>query len=176
MEYSLSNPPTKSLWYKNPMVLMVIAIPLTSVVVSFTFLGIAIHSFDGVVVDDYYRQGKEINRLMLRDETATRLGLVADVGLNGDQVVATLSSAQPIDWPQSIEFGILHPTQNGRDHKLLLTRHTADARTDQVYQADLPSFSAGEWIVQLTTPTWRLMHRGKLDSHAKVRLQAAPTL
>ncbi|MCK7576724.1 MAG: FixH family protein [Chromatiales bacterium] len=50
-------------WYREAMVWFVIAIPLTSVFTGFTMLYLAESGKDGMVVDDYYRKGKEINML-----------------------------------------------------------------------------------------------------------------
>ena len=61
--------------YREPFVWLLIAFPATAVVVGFTLLGLAIYSDDGMVEDDYYRKGKEINRVLARDQAAAKHGL-----------------------------------------------------------------------------------------------------
>lgn len=157
-------------WRSEPMMLLVVGIPLTSVIVSFTFLAIAITSFDGVVEDDYYRQGKEINRLLLRDDTAARLQLSANVAIGENRVVAQLSAAQPLEWPENLTLRLLHPTRDGFDLTLLLQRQSAGTDSAQHYGAVIPSIATGEWILQIDTPTWRLMRRGRYGNQHTVRL------
>ena len=62
-------------WYREPFVWLLIAFPATAVIVGFTLLGLAIYSDDGMVEDDYYRKGKEINRVLARDQAAAKHGL-----------------------------------------------------------------------------------------------------
>jgi uncharacterized protein len=65
------------------MVWFIIAIPLTSVFTGFTMLYLAESTKDGMVVDDYYRKGKEINMLLARDQAAARYGLRGELRLDG---------------------------------------------------------------------------------------------
>ncbi len=76
------------------MVWMLLAIPLSSVCVGGVMLWLAIHNEDGLVVDDYYKRGLQINRTLERDAVAARYALSSDlrfVGATG-QIVATVES------------------------------------------------------------------------------------
>lgn len=154
------------------MLLLVIGIPMTSVIVSMGYLWIAVSTFDGVVADDYYRQGKEINRLIQRDENAAVSGLRASISIANNRVTANVSSDLPQQWPEHIEFGLRHPTQDGRDQILQLTKGIVQSTHDQQYEAQLPHFNEGEWIIQLTTPSWRLSQRGMLQADVQFELSA----
>ena len=66
-------------WYREPFVWLLIAIPLTAVIVGFVGLALAIRSDDGMVEDDYYRQGMAINRMLDRDKAAAAENLT-DIG------------------------------------------------------------------------------------------------
>jgi hypothetical protein len=61
---------------------LVIAFPLTAVIVGFVSLALAIRSDDGMVEDDYYKQGMTINRMLDRDKAAAAEGLTATVELD----------------------------------------------------------------------------------------------
>ena len=53
-------------WYREPLVWLLISFPLTAVIAGFFTLYLAIISSDGLVVDDYYHRGKEINKSLAR--------------------------------------------------------------------------------------------------------------
>ncbi|MBX2879386.1 MAG: FixH family protein [Granulosicoccus sp.] len=164
----------KSPWYYNPMMLLVVGIPLLSVVVSFSFLTIAVKTFDGVVVDDYYRQGNEINRLLQRDENARRIGLEADLSFGRDAVLVDLQANDIQNWPSEVNLGILHPTQNGYDISVILRTTSPDhvlQGTTHQYQGYAPDFQKGEWILQLSTSEWRLQRRELTSSTGKITLK-----
>ena len=72
-----------ALWYREPLVWMVIAIPASSVVFGIFMLVVSIQSYDGLLVDDYYKRGMEINRVLDRDRAAARHGMSAQVRLTG---------------------------------------------------------------------------------------------
>ena len=56
---------------------VLIGIPLSAVIMGIVMLTLAIQSWSGLVVDDYYRKGKQINRVLARDKLAYELGLAA---------------------------------------------------------------------------------------------------
>ncbi len=90
---------TKSInpWYREPFVWLLIAFPLTAVVAGFITLGLAISSDDGVVEDDYYLRGKEINRVLARDQAAATRGLQGRVELDDaqHQLLIRLTAREP---------------------------------------------------------------------------------
>ena len=79
-------------WYKEPMVWLAISIPLSAVIYGIFFLTVSITSFDGMVVDDYYKVGKQINRELKRDKAAQTHGLRAQVSVEGDTLVIFIAS------------------------------------------------------------------------------------
>ncbi len=145
-------------WFRVPTVWLLIAIPLSSVVAGLVMLGLSLTTFDGLVVDDYYKRGKEINRILARDRLASELGITADVAFRSDthRVYVALTSDDARRLPASITLRLLHPTRGGQDHTLELER---DATT--TYSGSLPELSHAQWIVQLGTADWRLS--GALD-------------
>ncbi len=178
MSQTACTTPDTRAWYQHRMMLMVVGIPLLSVVVSFSFLAIAIYTFDGVVVDDYYKQGKEINRVLQRDQTAAELGLQAEITFSAAAVNVALSSNQAIDWPDSLVLSVLHPTQDGRDVSIqlmstesALTAASAQGKPGQKrYHGKAVIIEPGEWFLQLGTPVWRLSQRIRLMGEQTVRV------
>lgn len=141
-------------WYREPFVWLLIALPLTAVIASFITLGLAISSDDGVVEDDYYRRGKEINLVLARDQAAAAHGLQGRVELDaaGNRLQIRLSASAPGAIPDNVEVKFLHATRSGIDRTLILPR-----RSDGLFQAPLPELAQGHWNVQLAAQDWRLV-------------------
>ncbi|MBI5611932.1 MAG: FixH family protein [Gammaproteobacteria bacterium] len=158
----------KPVWYREPMVWMVILIPLTAVAMGVLILVLAIRSDDGLVVDDYYRQGKQINRVLARDRAAAARGLAGDVELDsarGELRVRLGADALP----ENIEFQLLHATRAGFDKQMVIPRGA-----DGVYRAPLPELAPGRWNLQLSAQDWRLV--GSLTAPAERRAAILPAI
>ena len=140
-------------WYREPFVWLLIALPATAVVVGFTMLGLAIYSDDGLVEDDYYRKGKEINRVLARDQAAAKHGLESTLAFDTAkrELQVRLTARQDVKLPAQIELRFLHATRAGLDRSLLLPRNS-----DGAYRAPLPPLAPGHWNVQLAAQDWRL--------------------
>ncbi len=78
-------------WYRQPLVWMIIAIPLSAVIAGIYTFRLAVISDDGLVVDDYYRKGKEINLDLSRDKAALAHGLNADIRIDYQQGTISLT-------------------------------------------------------------------------------------
>lgn len=147
----MSSSDTQQRWYQIPMVWMVIGIPLTSVVVTLSIVWISIETYDGVVVDDYYRKGLEINRDLARDRYASGIGLEANASIADDRLRFELRGNSSGPWPGSLEIGFFHPTVSDRDVLVTLV-HEGSGR----YSAPPPAIAFGKWNVMTGTETWRL--------------------
>lgn len=136
------------------MVWMVIGIPLTSVIVGIALVVLAVYSHDGLVVDDYYKEGLEINRTLERDARARELGLQASVELDkgANRVSVVLTGTPAFDAPPEIKLGFYHATREDQDRVLTLRRDG-----EGVYSAPMPVLPGGRWYVSAETPAWRLM-------------------
>lgn len=138
------------------MVWMLIAIPLSSVLVGMVMIWLAVHNEDGLVVDDYYKRGMEINRTLERDAAAAAYGLVSDlrfIEANG-QVVASLEGNGDFVYPNSITLGIYHAVRPGHDSEIELARIS-----DKFYAGPAPELVPGKWYASLFHDGWRLTGR-----------------
>jgi hypothetical protein len=85
-------------WYKEPWPWFFLAPITASMIVGFSMLGVAIDTNDGLVTDDYYRQGVLYNENLERDVKAKELGITGPLIL-GKQNLPQLSmvpfGAQP---------------------------------------------------------------------------------
>ncbi len=142
-------------WYRQPLVWMLIMLPATVVVASFITLYLAISSDDGLVEDDYYQRGKEINRVLDRDHAAQRYGLRAQLTVDHAQRKVGLrlqaASTAFTAIPERLELKLLHATRAGLDQTVNLI-HMPDGH----YAGVLPELAQGRWYLQLAAADWRL--------------------
>lgn len=137
-------------WYRQFWPWVLIALPGTVVVASLITIGIALDNPDGLVVDDYYKHGLAINRVIARDEAAARYGMTAELTLTPEFGTARLAGNPPRT-PASLTLRLLHATMDGQDQTLELVL-TADGR----FTGPLESLSPGRWNVHLEADDWRL--------------------
>jgi hypothetical protein len=139
-------------WRREPLVWLVIAIPLSAVIMGVVMMTLAIQSWSGLVVDDYYEQGKHINRVLARDKLAYELGLAADFRLTASGRVEIRFDPDISVVPgERIELVLVHATRPGLDRQLVF-----DNNRLRLLEADLQLTGRGRWNVYLQTEDWRL--------------------
>ena len=138
-------------WYRIPIVWLVIGIPLLSVVVTLSIVWISIVTFDGLVVDDYYKKGLEINRDLTRDQNARDINLNALVGIEEGLISLELRADKFNEFPSQLRLGFYHPTLANRDVIVKLERLSAGR-----YEGSFQELTAGKWRVAIGAEKWRL--------------------
>ena len=138
-------------WYREPWPWILIALPATAVVAGIVTLIIAITHRDGLVAEDYYKQGLAINRVLEREARAAQLGLQAQLMVSDSNIRVRISGAG--ESPDSVVARFIHPTRAGEDREIVL-----DAMAPGWYEGKLPQLASGRWYVQLedAAATWRL--------------------
>lgn len=159
----LAKHPVES-WKKQPYVWMLILIPFSAVIMGVIMINLAIQSDSGLVVDDYYKKGKQINQVIGRDQAASALALNANIQFDADSttVKVDLSANSELSDGQTVTLGFYHATRPGMDQSQPLKRIGY-----QHYSAKFAPLAPGRWKVQLATDTWRLtgsLHRPGGDS------------
>ena len=156
-------------WYREPLVWLIIGLPLTAVIGGLTTYYIAYTTRDGLVVDDYYQKGKEINKSLARDDAAARLGLSGGLKLDAasQKVVLQLEARHAELLPTSVKLSWLYATKSGLDQTQILHRE-ADGR----YRAGFPELAPGHWYVQLEAQDWRLEGSLHVPADTRVTFQA----
>lgn len=179
-------------WYRQIWPWILIALPASAVIASLTTVWIAVHNRDSLVVDDYYKQGLAINRVLDRDYRAATLGLAAQGGItaaNGE--VTLVLSAQHADartLPPVLRLVFYHPTLARHDRVALLQRDPASGAYQGNLQAREPGAAAGgqvpvlpaqqvHWDVVLAPAVqqapWRLTGRLVWPGQARFELKPA---
>ena len=134
---------------------MVLAIPATAVLGGVVMLVLANLTWDGLVADDYYRQGMQINRSLARDAEAARLGLGATLTFPAPGVVEVRltgvhgKAAAPGGERLTLRFA--HATRSGADVRVRLIRSAGGG-----WRGALSSLPPGKWYAELGNERWRL--------------------
>jgi hypothetical protein len=129
--------------------------PAAAIVGGAATLWLAVASSDGLVADDYYRQGLAINQEIRRDEAARELGIAASVEtFNGVLRVRLEGRGAP---PEALLARLVHSTRAGHDLRLRLA-----SVLPGLYEATLPALPAGRWRLVLEDPRgeWRIVKEG----------------
>ena len=141
-------------WYKQFWPWFLIMPPLMAVIGGIATIVIAATDSDGLVVDDYYRQGLAINQRLDRQRSAERLGLGGDfsIDITSGMVQLKLKPARPeLD---QLQLRLVHPTRAQRDLAGTLYRDMHG-----VLSGALGFPAAGRWqvVVEPSDNTWRLI-------------------
>lgn len=161
----LSPPPNP--WYREPWPWLLFAGPAAAIVAGVVTMAIAVISFDGVVADDYYRQGLAINRLIERDTNAGVRSVAAQVLFNptGDQVRVTVRGE--VDAGLPLRLRLVRAARAGADQDVTLTPIGAG-----MYEGRLVPPAAGRWHLQLedSERQWRVSGSSALPAGGAITL------
>ena len=155
-------------WYREPWPWLLMAGPATVVVAGVYTAVLAFSSTDGLVADDYYKQGLAINRTLQREQRATALDLAASLSFNPDsgRLRVVLTGTQ---LPATLVLRLTHPTRVGQDLRIELARSGAG----NLYEAQSPMpQGANHWNAVLETPEWRLAGVWVDPMHLSLRMAA----
>ncbi len=106
-------------WYKEPMMLLVIGIPLLSIGWGFVMLTLAVDGADTLVSDSYYKDGVSYTENEELDQAARNMLAEADIRFDGDRITITLSDAMSA-MPTVLQLQMGHPTIEDRDATAML--------------------------------------------------------
>lgn len=153
-------------WYKQGWPWFLIAFPAIAVVAGIITLWLAMKSWDGLVVDDYYQEGKAIEKTIARSVRARELGLAAQLTVRADEVRIALSAKEGVALPPTLIVTFAHPTRGGQDQNLLLKR------VDGVFAGPLEPLAAGRWLIQLEdeSRSWRLNGTTYLPAETEITI------
>ena len=143
-------------WTKNPMVWMVLFFPALAVVAGIITIIIAVKTDDGLVVDEYYKKGLEINQVIKHDQLAKQYGISALIDTNSQtgEIIISLSSIQTIELPPNLSFKLVHRTIAGFDQKTIVSRI---AGSNEYRGYIKPPILEGRWTIILSEDDqWRI--------------------
>ena len=147
-------------WYKETWPWILMAGPATVIVAGFVTLWLAIVSNDGLVADDYYKQGLAMNQRLQRDHYASELGLRADLMRSVHRVRLMLVTDRNAALPEALTLKLSHPTRAGQDQMVKMV-----SEGQGFYGGELTADVSGRWYVSIEDPSgkWRLQGDWQAD-------------
>lgn len=163
-------------WYRHFWPWFLISIPAAAVAGSILTGILAGRTKDSLVTDDWYREGKTINRTLARDQIAQRLSISAELRIDERSgEVALELEGDSVDALHALSLELSHPTLASRDRQVLLRRGEGSA----VFRGRLPPSLSGRWYATLSPPPgsssavsepWRLREEIRLPRGAPFRI------
>ena len=149
---------------------MVIAIPAAAVIAGAVMLVLANATWDGLVADDYYQRGIQINQSLARDSEAARLGLGATLTFPAPGVVeARLTGAAAVLGGDRLNLRFARAARAGADVRIPMTRGAGG-----IWRGVLPAVPSGKWYVELGNEQWRLTAPVRMPASAGELVLHAP--
>jgi hypothetical protein len=140
-------------WYSEPWPWLLMAGPLIVVVAGLFTAWLAVRSDDGLVADDYYKQGLAINQTLRRDALAADLRYRATATASSDRDRIRLHLTGAAQLPEALRLTISHPTRSGLDQTISLRQVEPGW-----YESPLHAPERGRWHLTLEDAqrTWRM--------------------
>jgi hypothetical protein len=174
MRYSQSNELGSRPWYEQFWPWFLIAIPLFAVITGVLTVVIATVTSDGLVVDDYYKRGLSINRVLARDHKAAELGVKAMVRFDyaSGKVHIQLQARDSQTLENTLHLQMWHPVHANKDIEIILQHEGGGG-----YYGTLAPLPTGYWhlLIEPETKQWRLTGRAKVPTQRTVQLDATST-
>ncbi|AJQ94602.1 FixH family protein [Gynuella sunshinyii] len=129
-------------WYKQVWLWLVLAPLIVVICASFLMLYLAISSNDGVVVDNFYKDGLAIKVREQQDEYATSRNIQARMSLE-NQIIRLSLSGNLDTLPAQLSLQIIFPTQASKDVNIVLTN------SGGIYTGALSEAVSGRRLLQI---------------------------
>jgi len=154
-------------WWKERMVWLIIALPLSAVLAGITTVFIASNNPDDLVKTEYVKEGMAVNAPRAALDKAASMGLAATVSYGGG-VVRLHVTGQAI-LPETFILTLVHPTQAKLDQQILLT-----LAGQGTYQARINLTGQGKRHLTLSPPdnSWQLEGEWHAPFHEETSLRA----
>ncbi|MFV8824031.1 FixH family protein [Thauera sp. WH-2] len=151
-------------WYRQGWPWFLIMFPAIAVVAGIATLVIAARTFDGMVVDDYYKEGRAIVQTIGRVEHARELGMRAALKVRSSSIRVELGARDAASLPQRLLVTVAHPTRGGLDQVVIAER------ADGAYEARLAPLSTGRWlfVIEDETRSWRMDGSAYLPAETEI--------
>jgi len=153
-------------WYRSKWPWLLMLAPAFALFGGIAMLVVAFASNDGLVAEDYYKQGLTINQQLQRERRASALDLSAQLQFSPGRALLQLS----VPGPTVLRVRFVHPTRAANDHEV-----PANRTGPFVYEAALPVLEPGKWLVQIEDldRTWRMT--GEWNGESRLRVLARTT-
>lgn len=144
-------------WHTNPWVWFVLCVPFTAVLIGVVMIVSANYQPDDLVVDNYYKEGKGINRRIRQDVQAAEVGAKAHlIAVTPEGVIFDIAEGS-----DALVLNLFHVTSEKQDLSLPLTRQTVSQYTASSALLSERLSSVGIWYLEIRDADsgWRLRQR-----------------
>lgn len=161
---------TMAPWYRQFWPWFLIALPATAVVGGLMTVWIAFQQDTGLVNDNYYRQGLDINDELQKQYAARTANINARLQFldEGGKVLLYLRSDTPL--PEQLQLLLSAPTDPAGDKVLNLR-----AKGPGLYQAALKYLPHGNYYLRLSPPdgSWIIKGKAQLPGNEVILLPSS---
>lgn len=129
-------------WYRQPWLWFILSPLIVVMIAGFSMMYLAISTHDGVVVDNFYKDGLSIHTRSQQDQEAVDRGLAAKV-MTDQQRISLKLSGNLETRPAQLTLLVIFPTQDDHDHSVRLIA------SGDLYTGVLPENLIGRRLLQL---------------------------
>lgn len=137
-----------NIWYKNPWVWLIIALPMSAVIGGIATVIITSMNSPDMVVDDYYKKGKAINLELGLVKKAEQLGIELEFKVTDERLEIKSNQTFP-----ALQLVMVHSTLARRDFTTVLTPNAIGTLSSIVEQE-----LSGKWkiIISPMDNSWKI--------------------
>ena len=154
-------------WYRQFWPWFIISIPALTVVAAIITINIAIRTDDGLVVDDYYKEGLAINEDKRKVRKAAAMNLTAELSLDENGLIIARLPEHAAYLP-FLMLKLTHPGDASKDMELPLSNNG-----EAVFTSNDPLDGTNiHWHLVITPPDteWKLRGRWRPDALKIIRI------
>jgi hypothetical protein len=157
-------------WYRYPFVWMILGIPFSAVVMGVIMIWLAVTTDDGLVEDDYYKQGMAINRDLNRDVFAKENGISAELEMSNAEgwIKLGLIKGALVNYPEALRLKLQYATHDHNDVQVVLNHGQGNQYIGMIKEPLIQ----GKWYLELHEGKWRL--NGHINAAEQVQLLLQP--
>lgn len=164
----LNNQEPTTPFYKEPFVLLILAIPLAAILWGGVMLKLAFSGKDSLVSDSYYKDGVSYTDNQELIQNARVFNIKANITFDEHEVLLTLTGSMQ-QAPDFLQLQLIHPTLEERDVTVFMQR-LADGRYGGVNEVEINE----KRHIWLSSPEqhWRISTTETVTPHQFVQLSA----
>lgn len=155
-------------WYKQFWPWFLISLPLSVVIASIITINLAIRTNDGLVSDDYYKEGLAIHMDADSAARAKAMGIAGAVRYDPDTGAVTVTLDKPLPQENGVlTLGLSHPTRPAQDQTVQLT-----PLGDAAYTGRVEPMGPAKWKLEIrpADASWKINGRLDLPANPIARL------
>ncbi|MCB1724802.1 MAG: FixH family protein [Gammaproteobacteria bacterium] len=156
-------------WYKQFWPWFLISLPLSVVIAGIVTFNLAIDTQDGLVSDDYYKEGLAVNKDADSAAAAHRLGIAGQLDYNADTGSVTVRFQKPLpEVTGLLTLRVTHPTLTDRDQSIQLA-----PIDDRSQVGRIESLGPAHWRISISPAdkAWRIDGRLLVPGSASSQLE-----